>query len=409
MVFKYKGFSPDGKKIKGTIESPDIESAKKNLKSKNIFYIDISEQQEFPFAKIFSIFKRKNKISPEQLAMLSRDLSIYLKSGIPIVQALRLARNQYKDNKRIHAFLSIVVNLVDEGKSFYGALEAQSILDLPDFYKQSIKVSENSGILQEVLLELANFLKEQSRINKQIQSAFAYPMFIVVVSLFMVAFMITFVVPKITGIFTQLGQKLPKITIFVIATGEFFQNYWYILFIIIMIIVLMHIILLKTQKKYKYAIDLIMLKIPYFGKMIETSELARFSYISSVLIRSGVPFVQVVKLSSGILKNSVLRDLFVNASERVVEGGRLSSALNSADYKINSTFVQAIALGEETSQVANILSNLSEMFFEENKDKTALLLSMLEPALMLLVGGIIGLIVTAMLLPIFSMNIGGNL
>jgi len=409
VVFKYKGFSPDGKKIKGTIESPDIESAKKNLKSKNIFYIDISEQQEFPFAKIFSIFKRKNKISPEQLAMLSRDLSIYLKSGIPIVQALRLARNQYKDNKRIHAFLSIVVNLVDEGKSFYGALEAQSILDLPDFYKQSIKVSENSGILQEVLLELANFLKEQSRINKQIQSAFAYPMFIVVVSLFMVAFMITFVVPKITGIFTQLGQKLPKITIFVIATGEFFQNYWYILFIIIMIIVLMHIILLKTQKKYKYAIDLIMLKIPYFGKMIETSELARFSYISSVLIRSGVPFVQVVKLSSGILKNSVLRDLFVNASERVVEGGRLSSALNSADYKINSTFVQAIALGEETSQVANILSNLSEMFFEENKDKTALLLSMLEPALMLLVGGIIGLIVTAMLLPIFSMNIGGNL
>jgi general secretion pathway protein F/type IV pilus assembly protein PilC len=148
-----------------------------------------------------------------------------------------------------------------------------------------------------------------------------------------------------------------------------------------------------------------MLKIPLFGNLTESSELARFSYISSVLIRSGVPFVQTINLAAKILKNSVIKETFEKASKKVVEGGKLSTALHNANYPINSSFVQAIALGEETSEVSAILQNLSELYFEENKDKINMLLSLLEPVLMLFVGGTIGFIVTAMLLPIFSMNI----
>jgi general secretion pathway protein F/type IV pilus assembly protein PilC len=148
------------------------------------------------------------------------------------------------------------------------------------------------------------------------------------------------------------------------------------------------------------------LKIPFFGKLLESSELGRFSYISSVLIKSGVPFVQTINLAAKILKNSVVRELFEGASNKVVEGGKLSNALINSKYKIDQSFIQAIALGEETSEVSPILSNLSELYFEENRDKLAVFLSLLEPFLMLIVGGIIGFIVTAMLLPIFSMNIG---
>jgi len=319
---------------------------------------------------------------------------------------LKLAKNQYEQNRKLSAFLSSLITLLDEGKSFFQALESQSIIELPDFYKQSIKVSENSGILQEVLLELSIFLKEQSRINKQIQNAFAYPSFIIVVSLFMVAFMITFVVPKITGIFEQLGQELPGITKFVIALGDFFTHYWMPLAILLVIVITSFGLLMKYNTRFKYIIDLLMLKAPFFGNIVQSSELGRFSYISSVLIRSGIPFVQTVNLSANILKNSVLKQKFLYAAERVVEGSKFSNSLIKEGYQVDRSFVQAIALGEETSEVSTILNNLSDLYFEENRDKISLFLSMLEPALMLIVGGVIGFIVSAMLLPIFSMNIG---
>jgi type II secretory pathway component PulF len=404
MVFKYKGLLSDGSKTKGLIEATDVEDAKKRLRSKQVFYTSISEENGTIFSNIS--LKRKKVIQPNVLATMSRDLSIYLKAGISIVNALRLAQNQYAQNKTLSSFIATLITLLDEGKSFYQALEAQSIITLPDFYKQSIKVSENSGILQEVLLELSVFLKEQTRVNKQIQNAFAYPSFIIVVSLFMVAFMIAFVVPKITGIFEQLGQELPEITKFVINLGDFLTSYWILLAVVIVTTVTGFSLFMKFSPRFKYAVDLFMLKLPFFGPIIQSSELGRFSYISSVLIRSGIPFVQTANLAANIVKNSVIKKKFTDAAQRVVEGSKFSNALlKGAGYKIDTSFVQAIALGEETSEVASILQNLSDLYFEDNKDKIALFLSLLEPALMLFVGGVIGFIVSAMLLPIFSMNI----
>ncbi len=405
MVFKYRGLQSDGSKTKGLIEATDLEDAKRRLRSKQIFYTAISEENTTIFSNLS--LKRRKSIKPSELATLSRDLSIYLKAGISIVNALRLAQNQYANNKTLASFIATLITLLDEGKSFYQALEGQSIIILPDFYKQSIKVSENSGILQEVLLELSVFLKEQTRVNKQIQNAFAYPSFIIVVSLFMVAFMITFVVPKITGIFEQLGQELPGITKFVIAMGDFFTHQWMVVAIILIALISGFSLMMKLSPPFKYGVDLFMLKMPFFGPIIQTSELGRFSYIASVLIRSGIPFVQTANLAANIVKNSVIKKKFSDAAGRVVEGSKFSNALLRGDgYKIDSSFVQAIALGEETSEVSSILQNLSELYFEENKDKISLFLSLLEPALMLFVGGIIGFIVSAMLLPIFSMNIG---
>lgn len=404
MVFKYQGLDHNGKKTKGVIEAANLDDAKKRLRSQQIFYTTLSQEKEHKVGS-FSL-TRKKSLTPTELATLSRDLSIYIKAGISIVNALKLAKNQYAKNKKVSAFLSTVITLLDEGKSFYQALETQSIIKLPDFYKQSIKVSEDSGIMQEVLLELSTFLKEQARINKQIQGAFAYPAFIIVVSLFMVGFMITFVVPKITGIFDQLGQELPGITKFVIAVGDFFTHHWAALAVGIIIAVSAFALMMRFNHRFKYVVHLFLLKLPFFGSIVESSELGRFSYISSVLIRSGVPFVQTANLSANILNNTVLQRKFITASERVVEGSKFSNALMKEGYAIDTTFVQAIALGEETSEVPAILHNLSELYFEENRDKIGVFLSLLEPMLMLTVGGIIGFIVSAMLLPIFSMNIG---
>jgi len=127
----------------------------------------------------------------------------------------------------------------------------------------------------------------------------------------------------------------------------------------------------------------------------------------SLLLKSGIPIVQAINLSANILKNSVIKDIFLQASAKVVEGKKLSLSLTNMPYVVNDSFIQAIALAEETSEVEDVMKNLSELYFEENHDKVTILLSLLEPVLMLFVGGVIGFIVTAMLLPIFSMNIGG--
>ena len=406
MIFKYKGVDKkSGKKVKGLLEAHDLQEAKSRLLAKNILYTSIKESSVSLLDKIS--FRRKASISNQELATLSRDLAIYLRAGIPIANALRLAQNQYAGNKKIYNFLGSLITYLDEGKSFYQALESQSIIELPNFYKQSIKVAESSGTLEEVLEELATFLKEQDRINKQIQSAFAYPLFIIIVSIFMVAFMISYVVPKITGIFVQMKQELPPITQFVVDLGNFFKNYWMQIGIALLVVTILFSLAIKYSSRFKYWVDYMLLKLPILGKIIQVSELARFSYMASVLLSSGIPFVQTINLASKILRNSVIQQIFDEAAQKVVEGSKFSTALIKHTDIIDKSFVQAIALGEETSQVPVILKNLSELYLEENRDKISIFLSLLEPVLMLVVGGIIGFIITAMLLPIFSINIQG--
>jgi len=403
MIFAYKGITAEGKKVKNKIEATTLEEAKSKLKAQGILYQSITEELPSIFTGVN--FSRRYRITPNELSQLSRELSMYIRSGISIVGALKIIQSQYIHKKKIFLFLKTISTYLDEGKNFYAALDEQKIIILPEFYTQSIRVSESSGILDEVLLELSRFLKEQDRISKEIKSAFAYPSFMIIISLFMVGFMLAFVVPQITGIFEGMGQELPGATKFVIALGDFFNDNFTLIGILIVALVGAHTFMMSYSEKYKYTVHSIVLKLPLFGEVAMKSELGRFAYVGSLLVRSGVPFVQTINLAANILDNSVLKNVFIEASKKVVEGKRLSVALNESSYRLDQSFLQAIAVGEETSQIEPVLINISELYFDDNRDKIGIILSLLEPMLMLFVGGAIGFIVAAMLLPIFSMSI----
>jgi general secretion pathway protein F/type IV pilus assembly protein PilC len=204
--------------------------------------------------------------------------------------------------------------------------------------------------------------------------------------------------------FTQLNQELPTITQIVIKVGDFLGDYWLYMAVFIMIVSGIVTFFLKTNKSFKYFWDGLLLKLPLFGKIIKTFELARFSYISSVLSKSGVTFVHAVKFASNVLDNSVMKKEFVDSASDVVEGKKFSSSIAKYGKHIDKSFIQAIALAEETSEVPAVMQNMAELYFEENKNKIDLFLSLLEPMLILFVGVTIGVIVVAMLLPIFSMD-----
>jgi general secretion pathway protein F/type IV pilus assembly protein PilC len=174
-----------------------------------------------------------------------------------------------------------------------------------------------------------------------------------------------------------------------------------------LIIVVLFSLLMKYNSKFKYWVDYFLLKLPFVGRIVQVSELARFSYMSSVLLNSGVPFVQTIDLSAKILRNSVIQKIFEESAEKIVEGSTFSGALRKHKDIVENSFIEAIVLGEEAADISVILKNLSELYLEENRDKISIFLSLLEPMLMLIVGGIIGFIITAMLLPIFSINIQG--
>ena len=404
MLFKYNGFDTNGIKVKSKLEAASLEEAKSKLKMKGILYTYLDEDS-FNFSKIS--FKRKRTLDLSTLSYLSRDLSIYLNSGISLISAIKLLKQRYKNDKLLGSFFESISTYLDEGKTFYLALDSQNVIKLPEFYKQSIKISENGGLLESVLLELSSFLKEQDRLRKQVGSALAYPLFILFISFFMVGFMLSFIVPKITDIFTQTQQELPTSTKIVIALGDFFSNNYGYIVAGLAFFIFLFIYLMKNSYSFKYSFDKLSLNIPFFSKMIEQGELARFSYMNSILIKSGVPIVQAINLSANILKNEVKKKVFIEASKSVVEGKKLSVLLSvNKIYKIDESFIHSIAIGEDTSKLSQILNNLATLYNEANKDKTDIFLALLEPIFMLFVGSTIGFIVISMLLPIFSMNLG---
>ncbi len=404
MLFRYTGYDSLGKKVSGDVEANSLLIAKAKIKQKKILYKTIKQRKLSWYEKI--TLKKQYKISTLVLANISRDLSIYLKSGISLLNSIKLINEQYKKDKKLHPFFESIITFLDEGKNLYTALDLQKVISLPEFYLQSIKISEDGGILQSVLLELSEYLKEQDKLKKQISSAMTYPAFIVTVSVFMVGFMLSFIVPKITAIFEHNNQALPPITKFVISAGDFVSNYYAAIGIVIFLVILGFLYSMKKIYYFRYTVDKFLLKIPFIGKLIELGELSRFAYMNAILIRSGVPVVQSFKMGANILKNSIIKQLFLDASSKVVEGDKLSSILDKNKlYKIDIAFIQAIAIGEETSALSEVLNNLAELYTQANKDKIAKFLTILEPLLMLIVGSLIGFIVVAMLLPIFSMSI----
>ena len=404
MLFKYKGFDNTGKKVKGTVTASSVEEAGQKLRNQNIYHEGLTPTKEFSL-EAFS----KRQMSGSLLAMFSKELSSYLNSGMTILTAIRLLENQHEGEKRYVSFLNSLRTMIDEGKSLYNALLAQKVYTLPDFYLQSLKVAGESGKMVEVLTNMATFFSSQNKVKKQVSSAMIYPGVIFVIAIGIISFLLIAVVPEITQIFEDTDQELPQITQVVLTFSDFLtSHYLFIIITVISLIVLYKIAYAKVDGFHKF-IDALFMKIPLLGALIQNHELGRFSYILSLMLSSGVAYAQAVDLSKATFSNYGLKDLFEKASTKVQEGNKLSNSLQLAKgVGVKRNFLQSLALGEETSEVASILDNISKLYAEENEDKLKIILSLINPFMMLFIGGFVGVIIAAMMLPIFSMTQGLN-
>jgi len=396
MKFKYVAFDKEGKKQKGFIEANDINEAK--LQLKHLVILDIKPIKNFSLEINFS-----KKVPKKDLSKLFLTLGLYLKASIPLVNAIKLTKNQF-DNSKLIKFLDYLEKEIKEGKSFYDTIETQKIIYMPSYIFNSIKVGEESGKLPIILIEISKFLKDEEKLFSKAQQAFIYPLFILIVAVFMISFMLTTVVPKIVKVFSNLHEKMPSITIFVINTSNFFKHNYILIGISFFAFLLIFVFSYKKIYKFRYVIDTLLLKIPIVKKIIISKELGRFSYLVYVLTSSGVNYIMAITLASNTIENEKIKQTFQKAVDEVMEGKKFSFSLSKAGFDYDKSFLQALALSEEISEVSEILKNVSEIYFEENENRINTLLSILEPGLIIIVGSVIGLIVTALLLPMFSMN-----
>lgn len=403
MVFLYEGLANGGEIQKGKIEAESVNDAKTRLKSQGISAYKISESKTEFLGELGLL--SSSKIPEKKLSRLSRDLSIFIKSGVSIAKAIKLSKLQYRNDKKLENFLGQIENSLNEGKSFYQSLESQKIINLAEFFKQSIKVAEARGFLGDILLELSSFINAKEKIKADIRAAFAYPAFIVFASILMLIFMFIVAIPKMSEVFVSLGQELPPITKFVLAVSGFLGENITIILVLTLAIIVAFQVAYKKSEIFMQKVDYLLLKIPVFGRIIQTAELSRFLSVSSMLLRSGLPFVQALKYGNDVVANGHIKSIINEATSKVVEGQRFSVMLSRFE-ELDRGFVQAVYLAEESGEVKTAFENLSTLYAEENKDKITLLTSILEPVLILAVGGIIGVVVVAMLLPIFSISIG---
>lgn len=402
MLFKYRGFDKTGKRVKGTVTAVTAEEAAQKLRNQNIYYESLNSTKDFSF-EVFS----KRQMQGEQLSIFSKELSSYLSSGMTILTAIKLMENQHEQEKKYLSFLNSIKTMIEEGKSLYHALNTQTVYLLPEFYLQSLNVAGQSGKMVEVLINMGNFFSAQNKVKKQVKGAMVYPSIIFTVAIAMTAFLISFVVPKITAIFEDTNQKLPPITQFVLHISDFLTAHYLTLIGGGIFLAAIYKLAYAKNKSFHKLIDTMWLKSPIIGTLIQNHELGRFSYILSLMLSSGVAYAQAVKLATATFGNRALKDLFENAADKVMEGNKLSNSLHATrGAKPKRNFMQSLALGEESSEVAHILNNISRLYAEENEDRLKILLALLEPVMMLFIGVVVGVIVSAMLLPIFTMTQG---
>ena len=406
MLFSYKGIDGNGKNITSRIEADSKDDALEKIKNLNVYVEKIKEIKEEGFISNIRDFfhHRYNKIPVDQLSALSKELGIYLKSGMNLTQALTLLKEQ-QDSAKMTQFIDHIYKMMIEGSSFSKALKDQTVFFIPEFYVKTIEASENSGNLEKVLDQLSNLLRDNQKLENEVQNALVYPIFIFTMSMFVVIFLINYVIPKISKIFEQMKQELPLSTQIVVGIGEFMQQWGSYLLIGILLIFIITLSIIKANEHIQQKVDHMLLKIPLVGKLIFVSEIARFSVIASNLLNAGMPFVQSILLATKTFKNKAILKEFNEVSKNIVEGKSLSKSLqNIKNIDMPKSFVHSVSIGESSGNLAEMMENISEIYAYDMKNKKDKFLALLEPSVILFMGVVVGFIVVSMLLPIFNIN-----
>jgi len=393
--FQWKGKNRYGDIVEGSRVARSLDDLSSTLQREQITVIDISRKKSD-----FRIpFLQTQKVKLKELAIYSRQLSVLIDAELPLIQGLNILAEQTK-NKYFKQVIKDIREDVEAGSSLHQAKRKfPRVFD--DLYCNLVASGEQSGSLDIMLRRLAEFLEKIVKLRSQVKQAMIYPSSIVIFSVIVVIFMLWKVIPVFANIFIELGATLPSLTAFIMALSNFVQKY--ILFILIGVVALVvgFRYFRRTDTGRKIT-DRVLLRMPLFGTLLQKVGLSRVTRTLSTLLSGGVPMLESLKITSTTAGNVIIEDKIMRSRSLVAEGTSLTDAFKEVgDFPF--MLIQMLGVGEATGTLDEMLSKLADFYDEEVEATVSNLLAVMEPLLLIFVGGMVGTIVVSMYLPIFSL------
>lgn len=398
-AFEYVALDVRGQEKKGILEGDTAKQVRHTLREKNWTPISVkSVSGKVAEGKSAGFFKKSVSIS--DLMLLTRQLSTLVQASLPIEKAISAVADQ-TEKSHVRSMLMEIRSSVLEGNTL-----ANSFAGFPHvfshLYRSTVSAGEAAGHLDIVLERLADYTEARQVMKQKIQMALLYPIIITVLSLLIVTGLLAYVVPSVTQVFSETGQKLPVLTVSLIALSDFVRNYGIYFFGGIAAAVIGFRYSLRTEK-FLYKFHEFMLGLPFIGKVIRGTETARFARTLSILNASGVPLLEALRISGDVMNSLPIRKAVAEAAKRVSEGTSLKISLEQSGY-FPPMALHMIASGEASGELEAMLDRVAQNQEREFENLMGTLLGLMAPVMVVIMGGIVLLIVLAILLPIFELN-----
>ncbi|MEK7583469.1 MAG: type II secretion system F family protein [Patescibacteria group bacterium] len=398
MNFTYQAKTSTGGFIEGTIDAPSEEQAILLLQQKELFVLSLLPKDGNVLKiDLLSFFQRPTR---KDVVVFTRQLATLIDADVPLLEALSILGRQ-SEKESFRKIIATIVASVQGGATLSVAFADHERVFNP-FYTSLLRVGEISGKMQETLNYLADYLERSAGLNSKIKGAIFYPTFVLSALVVVAIIMMTTVIPQLLTVIKESGAtELPLPTKMLIATSNFFQHYWAIIIVAVVLLVIGTYHYIRTERG-RYVWDSFKLSMPKFGNIIRALYLARIAETLATLVHSSVPILESLQITADVVGNEVYKRILMEAHQNVQSGGTLSATL--AEYPEFPKLVSSmISTGERTGRIDAMLNNVLKFYRTEAEDNVQNLSQLVEPILILILGVGIGLLVAAILLPIYSL------
>lgn len=402
-VYEYSALDKTGKNLNGIIDADSAVAARQKLRGTGIFPVEVKETTARPKdltsgpVAVSTLFKR---VKPGELSVVTRQLSTLLGAGITLVSSLEALISQLA-NPLLKKIMAQVKESVNEGNSLAFSL-SQHPKVFSQIYINMVRAGEASGSLDLVLDRLAEYSERQQALRGRLRAALAYPLFMACIGMLVVFFLVTFVVPNITKVFSDMHQTLPLPTVLLISVSDFLKSFWWL----VLGGLAAAIIFVKQFRKTprgSYLWDEIKIRAPIFGVIGRKMAVARFGRTLGTLLQSGVPLLSALQIVRNIVNNTLIANAIDKAAEDIQEGKSLAAPLSQSPW-FPPIAIQMISVGEQSGEMEKMLNKIADTYEREAESHITAMTSMLEPVMILVMALFVGFILISILLPIFEMN-----
>jgi len=402
-VFEYSALNSRGKTVTGIIDAESAFAARQKLRTSDVFPVSVTEDhsaaenRETGGSSLSGWFTR---VRPAEVSMMTRQLSTLIGAGFPLVSAIDALIPQTRSYS-LKRTLSQLKNAIVEGRSFSKALSQFSSTFSP-IYINMVNAGEASGTLEIVLERLADNGERQLALTQRIKAALAYPVFMSIIGVLVLFGLLAFIVPSITTLFTDMNQVLPAPTRFLIRVSELMQSYWWAIIGSMAAVPILFRSIGKTVRG-RYLLDRLKLRLPFLSPLVRKTATARVARTLGSLLENGVPMMRALEIVGNISGNVLISRAIETASSEVGKGQGLGRSLGETGV-FPDLYIQMIEVGEQSGQLESMLAKIADAFENEVESQIMGMTALLEPAMILIMGVIVGFIVLSVCLPIFEMN-----